>query len=687
VSLEEKCKIFKNRRDRYLPFLVSLGVVLVIFIPLDILGGFLYSGYVNDEELNRQEQTIDDLTRDLGTEIDLHLMILDSMDSLLRSGDPDQVMENHFSEFSSFLVGATKSVQATVILKANDEIIAYPGEFQQYVENWGTMVGSIPPVKEGIERMRESGEGEMIGPFVYRNGIPYLVAAKVIENGEGLWGFHALVLNISSIFQKYGLLDPDLDFRVQVINQSGVVFFGEEELAGPDLIERKIQVGDVEWLIRARPREACSKDTLVIVVMFIIGESIITLLAFAITYSIVFNQVRLGKLVNDRTRELEERSASLSKEVEKRSSSEKELEMANRELESSLQEMNSLFLLSRVHLEGHESLGEVYGRAVKVIEHHLLQDRDRCVCIRFDNKAYMVSCVPANRVLHSGRIMVNGKERGSIEIRTTKEDGGPGKEMLTKREKRIIGSIAGQLGTIGERWTAQQQEMEARNQAQFYLDLMSHDINNLHQGILMNLDMMRSKMVGPEISQGMIVTSMDLIKRSIKLVSNVKLLSYLKDLREPLGPVELNDVIVGSVKEVKDSFAGRELDIVVDMPGDQMIVIADTLVGEVMVNILNNGIKVQHEDPARIKIEVERYRDRIRVSVSDHGPGIRDSDKGRLFERHTGNKKERMMSGIGLSLVKVLMDRYGGRVWIEDRVKGRVQDGAKFVLEFRAPSS
>jgi K+-sensing histidine kinase KdpD len=176
---------------------------------------------------------------------------------------------------------------------------------------------------------------------------------------------------------------------------------------------------------------------------------------------------------------------------------------------------------------------------------------------------------------------------------------------------------------------------------------------------------------------------MDLIHRSIKLVSNVKLLSYLKDLKEPLRAVEINGSIVESVKEVKASFPGREVEIAIDMSADRMYVMADRLVSEVFVNVLNNGIKSQDSDPAKMKIEVVPNHDRIRVSISDHGPGIRDSDKGSLFERHMGVKQDKLMSGIGLSLVQVLMDRYRGRVWIEDRIRGSSSKGAKFVLEFQ----
>jgi signal transduction histidine kinase len=67
------------------------------------------------------------------------------------------------------------------------------------------------------------------------------------------------------------------------------------------------------------------------------------------------------------------------------------------------------------------------------------------------------------------------------------------------------------------------------------------------------------------------------------------------------------------------------------------------------------------------------------VTVEDNGPGIPDGFKGRVFNRMLkGNDKSKGM-GLGLYLVKSLVESYRGHVWVEDRVPGDHSKGAKFV--------
>ena len=63
-----------------------------------------------------------------------------------------------------------------------------------------------------------------------------------------------------------------------------------------------------------------------------------------------------------------------------------------------------------------------------------------------------------------------------------------------------------------------------------------------------------------------------------------------------------------------------------------------------------------------------------KIEVSDNGPGIPDELKSGVFRREGGQ------TGIGLYIVKKIISRYGGRVWIEDRVPGNPGRGARVVI-------
>lgn len=60
--------------------------------------------------------------------------------------------------------------------------------------------------------------------------------------------------------------------------------------------------------------------------------------------------------------------------------------------------------------------------------------------------------------------------------------------------------------------------------------------------------------------------------------------------------------------------------------------------------------------------------------------GISDNIKGRLFTRFSRGDTKTIGRGLGLFLVKSLVDDYSGKVWAEDRVTGDYTKGVRFVV-------
>ncbi len=103
----------------------------------------------------------------------------------------------------------------------------------------------------------------------------------------------------------------------------------------------------------------------------------------------------------------------------------------------------------------------------------------------------------------------------------------------------------------------------------------------------------------------------------------------------------------------------------------------------VVINLLDNALKYAPEGKT-IHVEVAKQKDGVAVSVRDEGPGIPKAEKSRIFERFvrgaTAKPKEGRSpvrgSGIGLSLVRHIVESHGGRAWVE----GTAGEGATFVF-------
>ncbi len=101
------------------------------------------------------------------------------------------------------------------------------------------------------------------------------------------------------------------------------------------------------------------------------------------------------------------------------------------------------------------------------------------------------------------------------------------------------------------------------------------------------------------------------------------------------------------------------------------------LLFQVFSNLLSNAIKYS-PDGGVIAVDAAMATDEVVVTVADHGIGIPDSDLDRLFERyHRGSNVSGIVgTGVGLYLVKMVVDMHGGAVVVESK-EG---DGARFTI-------
>ncbi|MDH5673345.1 MAG: ATP-binding protein [Myxococcales bacterium] len=95
---------------------------------------------------------------------------------------------------------------------------------------------------------------------------------------------------------------------------------------------------------------------------------------------------------------------------------------------------------------------------------------------------------------------------------------------------------------------------------------------------------------------------------------------------------------------------------------------------QILVNLLDNAIKYSGKG-GHVRVGAERRGERIRVEVSDDGPGIEERHRARVFERFyridTGRSREMGGTGLGLSIVKNLITIQGGEIGVEpNRPKG-----------------
>ena len=91
---------------------------------------------------------------------------------------------------------------------------------------------------------------------------------------------------------------------------------------------------------------------------------------------------------------------------------------------------------------------------------------------------------------------------------------------------------------------------------------------------------------------------------------------------------------------------------------------------QLLQNLIGNAVKFHGKDPLRVHISVKENGSEYMFSVRDNGIGIAPEYFDRLFKifQRLHTREEYPGSGIGLAVCKRIVERYGGRIWIESEV-------------------
>ena len=123
--------------------------------------------------------------------------------------------------------------------------------------------------------------------------------------------------------------------------------------------------------------------------------------------------------------------------------------------------------------------------------------------------------------------------------------------------------------------------------------------------------------------------------------------------------IEITRTIIFDVKILPDAF------------GDAI------LIRQVWENLISNAIKYTGQNgEAKVRVGFEMNRDTITYSVADNGAGFDMKDYAKLFNpfQRLHNQTQFEGTGVGLAIVKRIVNKHGGEVWAESRVN----EGATF---------
>lgn len=240
---------------------------------------------------------------------------------------------------------------------------------------------------------------------------------------------------------------------------------------------------------------------------------------------------------------------------------------------------------------------------------------------------------------------------------------------------------------ISERKKSEEEIREAKRRSELFLDIMAHDINNMNQVGIGYLGLVLGALKpGDKVDEDNIVMlerSLSSLENSSRLISNVRTLQEVETGKVRLKPINLCEVL----SDVRDRYSrvpGRNVSINYANTPECMLE-ANELLKDAFSNLVSNAVK--HSDPAKpLTVDITQTRisdggkEYYMVTIADDGPGIPDDLKSKLFTKFQRGQTHAQGKGLGLYLVKSLVEDFRGRVWVEDRVPGDHTKGARFVV-------
>lgn len=247
--------------------------------------------------------------------------------------------------------------------------------------------------------------------------------------------------------------------------------------------------------------------------------------------------------------------------------------------------------------------------------------------------------------------------------------------FVLKLEKRSKGSIVVLGLPIGEIKHMRTQLEQQKTKAEYSARLaalgeiaggVAHEINNPLAVITMSADLLRNKLNAEKVSEGIWKKHTDKInetgKRIALIIKSLQNLSRESDDQE-VDILDLTLIVEETLNLCREKFKHHEIQIDYQNPGEIFVSGKHVDVGQVIINLMNNAFDAVKASPVkRVSFEFLESGEYVHLLIKDTGHGVPQEIQDKLFQPFFTTKPFGEGSGLGLSISRSLLLKYGGEV-------------------------
>ncbi|HEU5382365.1 MAG TPA: ATP-binding protein [Ktedonobacteraceae bacterium] len=250
------------------------------------------------------------------------------------------------------------------------------------------------------------------------------------------------------------------------------------------------------------------------------------------------------------------------------------------------------------------------------------------------------------------------------DLRETTEEVKNREHELREKQEQLV--QAGKLATLGELTTG-----------------VAHELNNplnnigLFVGNAIDLIELDSADAAPERLLHELYSAMQQVRKATEIITHLR--TFGRAASVSYEPVNVSQVIYSSISLLQEQLRLRQIEVQVQMPSEEVIVIGNAIqLEQVFLNLLTNARDALTDVQEKyIYITCIHEAKFVEIRVSDTGPGISPEIEQRIFDPFFTTKEVGAGTGLGLSITYSIIQEHQGAIMLESHAQG----GARFLIQ------